>query len=477
MQIWTSFLFFVLLSFGLQAQAGYDIKIKANNYDYDTLVIGYKFGKQQYIKDTLVSSNKQDFHFTGQDTLKDGMYIIVLKPKNDFLEFLVDKGDHKFSMTFDNKNLANSLKFKGSKSNKIFTEYTGFLKGLRPRAVKLRSEIKLQDSLGNTKAKDKVTKELNGMDKEVKEYQNTFIRKHAGTLPALIVKALKEPEMPEFEGDKKDVQQKQYYYFRNHFFDNLDLTDPRLLYTNLLDRKIKYYINKVVPQHPDTISTELDKLLQKMETNEELYKYYLIDFLNEYAGSKVVGFDAIYVHLVKNYYEKGKAPWVGAESMAKIVRDASLLFPVLIGKKAPNITLYEKDGTPKSVYDVDKDFTVLFFWAPDCGHCKKSAPHLVKFYNQFKDRVSVITIGNDIGNEKEEKTWKAVEEHKFDDLINLADFKYTSRFKTKYNIKSTPTIYILNKDKEIIMKRIPAKDLPEVMEELIRLDKKKRAKK
>ena len=29
-----------------------------------------------------------------------------------------------------------------------------------------------------------------------------------------------------------------------------------------------------------------------------------------------------------------------------------------------------------SLYDVEKDFTILYFWEPDCGHCKEAHQNL-----------------------------------------------------------------------------------------------------
>ncbi len=471
MKIWTSLLLSILFAFNLQAQADYDVKINIKNYDYDTLYIGYKFGDKQYIKDTLTAISKGKFELTGTDTIKDGMYLVVLKPKRDYMEFLIDKGDHHFSISTDAKDLS-KVKFKHSSANKHFQEYADFLKSMRPKAEKLRKQIQVQDSLKNTKKKEELTKQYENLDNEVAEYQQNFIKKYAGTLPAVIVKSYSEIKFPDFKGTDKEIQEQKYYYYRRHFFDNIDFSDERLLYTNLLDKKITYYIDKLIPQHPDTISLELDGLLKKMESNDEMHKYYLISFLNKYAGSKIVGFDAVYVHLVKEYYAKGQAPWVDEDQMAKILRDAYLLEPVLIGKKAPNMTLYQKDGSARSIYDVDKPYTLLFFWSPECGHCKKAAPYLVDFFKKYKDKVAVITICNEIGGDKAPKCWEFVKDHEFDDMINLADPKYSSHFKTVYNVKSTPTIYILNKDKEIIMKRIPAKELPDVMKQLIERDQK-----
>jgi thiol-disulfide isomerase/thioredoxin len=87
--------------------------------------------------------------------------------------------------------------------------------------------------------------------------------------------------------------------------------------------------------------------------------------------------DACYVHLALKYYCTGGADWVKQEDLDKICDNARRLEPILIGKIAPNIIVKNNKDQPVSLWDVDSDYTVLFFWAPDCSHCKKSAPFMV----------------------------------------------------------------------------------------------------
>ena len=152
-------------------------------------------------------------------------------------------------------------------------------------------------------------------------------------------------------------------------------------------------MEKLTPQHPDSMIQSIDYLLEEMKSSEETFKFYLIHFLNKYAGSKVVGMDKVYVHLAENYYCKGLAPWTDEEQLAKICDNARRLKPILIGKKARNITGKDKDGKSHNLLDSKTDYTILYFWAPDCGHCKKMTPFLIDFHEKFKSKsVSIMTI-------------------------------------------------------------------------------------
>jgi thiol-disulfide isomerase/thioredoxin len=276
----------------------------------------------------------------------------------------------------------------------------------------------------------------------------------------------------------------RYYWVREHFFDNIDLTDPALLRSPVLHAKVDQYMTKIAPQHPDSINVAIDYILAKIKNAPEINKYFLVHFLNYYAKSQIVGFDACYVHIAQTYYCVGQAPWTKKEDLEKICDNALRLEPILIGKTAPNIVVTDRQNKPHALWDVDADYTVLFFWAPDCGHCKKAAPFMVEFAQHFKDKgVKVFAVCSAVAKTVEEgdvpDCWKGVEEKGFtDDLfMNMADPFIRSRYKKLYDIQSTPQIFVLDRSHKILMKRIGAEQITTVMEEVMKNEAEKKKKK
>jgi thiol-disulfide isomerase/thioredoxin len=459
---------------------GFSIKVKLENYPSTEVVLGFHFGEKQYVKDTAVVDANGWFTFQADTLLQPGIYLLVLKPDNNYLQILVPENDQDFTVTTDVKDSVNKMKFKGSEDNEIFYDYLRFLNKQRPEADSIRA--KLTRAKGNAVDSTRYSTELAGLDKIVKKYQLDIIGKHPGTLTARITKASIEPEMPEFKGEEKDVARKRYYWIRAHYFDNIDLTDAALLRSPVLHPKVDQYITKMVPQHPDSVNVALDWLFAKTEKTTEIYKYFLVHFLNYYAKSQIVGFDACYVHIAQQYYCIGKAPWTKKEDLEKICDNAARLEPILIGKTAPNIVVTDRQNQPHSLWDVDADYTVLFFWAPDCGHCKKSAPFMVEFAEKFKSRgVKVFAVCTFVAKTAEEKDapecWKGIEEKGFTDelFMNMSDPFIRSRYKKLYDVQTTPQIFILDRSHKILMKRIGAEQIIKVMEELMKFeaDKKK----
>jgi methyl coenzyme M reductase alpha subunit len=69
--------------------------------------------------------------------------------------------------------------------------------------------------------------------------------------------------------------------------------------------------------------------------------------------------------------------------------------------------------------------------------------------------------------------WSTIKEREMDVFFNTVDPYHRSRYKTVYDIKSTPQIYVLDHDKKILSKRIGAEQLPEVLTHFIEMKEKR----
>ncbi|MCH8032927.1 MAG: thioredoxin fold domain-containing protein [Bacteroidetes bacterium] len=129
-----------------------------------------------------------------------------------------------------------------------------------------------------------------------------------------------------------------------------------------------------------------------------------------------------------------------------------------------------EEGKYISVYDSPSKYTILWFWDPDCGHCKKSTPKLVELYKKY-DRTTLEVFA--IGIMKEHELWVEFIKEKKLDWINLEDVNYQSNFRSDYDIRTTPVLILLNDNMEIIAKNITVETLEEVLDQIIEQEKKK----
>ncbi len=458
---------FIFVGFWGNAQKC-NIDIEISGYDNDTLLLAYFYGDNQLIKDTLYAVKPGVFNFKEDSLVDAGVYLGIVYPSNDYFQFIINPEDQEFKLVASIDELQ-KVKAKGSKDNKVFFDYLEYIGGKNKEARDLGKEKENKEITEEKKAE--ISEEIGKLDDQVNEYQEKIIKNYPHLITTMLIKMNRDIKVPEFTGQEDTVKMKRYRYYKKHYFDNIDFENDALLFTPDIHNKIVNYMDNLTPPYPDSINVSIDRVLGMMDEKSEIWKYYVAHFLNKYGQSNIIGMDAVYVHMAKEYYGKGKTPWVDEKTLIRILDNAIRLEDVLIGKIAPNITLYKQDNTPVKIHDIESKYLVLYFWKPDCSHCRNSMPHLVKFANEYKDKgVKVIGICTKLGK-KTKKCWDGVKKMGMEVLYhNLADSKNLSSMHSAYNVRSTPTVFILDKDKEILIKQIPTKKLGEIMDKIIKVE-------
>ncbi len=466
----------ICLLFALQMQAQYNIRVKIADYKNDTLILGYRFGKQTYVKDTCIrKSPTDDFVFSKKDTLDGGVYICLLKPSNTFFEFLIP--DYK-AKPQDQKNLRietrlgadgdliKELKITGSADNKAFVDYLHFLNRMRFKSEDLSAEKTNAAAKGDKAAEEAAQKKLEALNDSVNVYQKALLEKNPQYLSSKLIKAAAPPVVP------KDIeaqgQEASYKYFKEHYLDNIDWADERLLRTPIMEEKIEFYLEKLVFQIPDSLIKECDHLIDLAikGKNKPMYQFVASHLLNKYAKSQVICMDAVYVHLGDKYYCKGKADWVEKEQLEKICDNVEELRPLRCGSPAMEIVGQNiKDGKEFKLSSLmnKSRYVVLFFWDPACGNCGKAAEKLAPIYNRFVPfGTEVVGICSKSWKEVDECKKKATEKNMT--WINLSGEEYgLAVVKKTYAIKMNPYIYLYDKEMKMMFKRLDPEQVGDIL--------------
>ncbi len=292
--LFSLFLSVFTIQFLIANDGGHEIKVKLENYDQDSIFLAVHYGKAQYLRDTAVITDDGFFTFSSEEPLPSGVYLVVLPPDNNFFQLLITKEETKIEVSADANDLYNTVKFSGSKENDLFNNYLNFL----GNESKIAADLKKERDAADDAEKENWTKKLNEIDKKVKDFQRNLISDNPKSFTAAIVKANFIEPMPEFEGTPEELQEKRWRYTQKHYFDNIDLGDPRMLRTPFLFERTDFFINNLQVKHPDTIANAVITVLDQMKPAEETFQYFLIHYLNEYANSQYVGMDAVYFALV-----------------------------------------------------------------------------------------------------------------------------------------------------------------------------------
>jgi hypothetical protein len=466
---------FLIYSPNLLIGQGYEIKLKIIGLQNTDVVLGHYLNKPLYPDDTVHLDLNGEGLFKSNKILPQGLYIIFL-PSSKYFELILGK-DQQFSISVDTIDLINSLKFSGSTENEIFSD---FQKYMISKQEELKNYQNIINTSQNIKEKDSAKKKIEALGIERKDKILKINNENPELFVSTFLKATLEidiPEAPKTKNGKIDSLW-QYLYYRSHYFDNFNINDPRLLRTPLYEDKILYYLENVVPQIPDTLIKEVDFLIDKSRADSSLFKYMMITLFNHYGKSNIMGMDAVQVHIADKYYITD-AWWSDKKFIDDLKERIAILKPLLLNQIAPDIQLlyvpadhfkaavndtalkrYPHAGNLFYINKVEADFTVLIFWEATCSHCMKSVPDLYKIYKDTLENmgVKIIAISTLFGEDGKVKWVDFVNQHQLYDWINAWN-PYDYKFKETYDVRSTPQIFILNRKKEIIGKRIAPEDI------------------
>lgn len=439
---------------------GYSIKTTVHNSTDTVAYLGHHFATQRYLDDTAKVVNGKAV-FEGKESLTPGIYFYYTP--NNYFEFLVE--EQKFELEATAPDFVQSMKVKGCRLNEGFYKLQRFTSEMK---AKSRPILDQYDSTATEQKKEEIKAQMDVLNQQVEDFQNELKEEYNGTLLAKLILLMQSPKVPDAPEGTEDPKLYEYLYYKNHFWDGIDITDPGLLRSPLLDAKINDYLDNVVVQLSDSVIKEVDILLTNASKSKETFRYLLITLVNKYETSPVIDFDKVFVHIVDNYYLAGMADeWTSRETLDKLKNRVAMTKPNFIGNPAPELVLWDTLGTEVNIRDIDAKYLVLYFYDPDCGHCKKKTPELYEHYGDLIAK-GVEIVG--VCTATDEKKWKDFIKKDGLEWINVADLDNKTYFRYYYNIRSTPTVYILDKDKKIRVKKIDALDIPAVIDQLIKQD-------
>lgn len=456
------FILAFVLNISVQAKEAYKINVKVNGIKDTVCYLAYYYGDKQYVKDTVKVNSKGEFVYAGNEPLPGGIYLVVMPNKNYF-EIIVDKVQF-FSIETDTSDFITKSTFKNSQDNSLFYKYLNFIQNKNKEITPLRTLLQKTKDKDSTES---LRKQINKINEEVVNYKKEYMKQNASTLLATIFKASEEitvPDPPVLPNGAIDSTF-QFRYYKAHYWDNINLTDDRILRTPIFFQKFSYYLEKVMHPSPDSIIVEVDQIIAKADTNKEMFKFMVWYITNEYAQSKIMGYDAVYVHMVKTYYMTNKAFWVTPSQLTAINERAMKVEPLLIGKTAPDISLTTLTGQQLRLHQLDAKYTILAFWSPDCGHCKTELPLLHKVYQKYKSKGVLTYIVPTMRDTAQ--VMKFIREKDMFDWINVLDILHDSNFRAEYDIYATPQIYLLDDKKKIIAKKLGPDQMDNLLEKLL----------
>jgi thiol-disulfide isomerase/thioredoxin len=438
-----------------------------SNYRSGIAYLTYHMGSNYNIEDSAAINNQGTAIFKGKKVLPGGIYAIVFPGKRLIADFLVSK-EQTINIAADSNDLIN-IKVTGSKENILFQQYQ---KVVAAKGGLLQNE-KSAYATSKTAADSAVHEtNYNKYNKELNDYRNNIIKNQPGSMMAVLLNAMKDPPYPSKVAITRQDSVDNYNYYKAHYWDGITFMDERIIRTPFFLPRLERYYRQVMPQSADSIIRDADYKLLLARTSPEMYKFMLNWLTDEYINPKYMGLDAVFVHLFEKYHSKGLSPWLNEKQMETISRRAYMQMANLVGEKAANLEMIDSTGKPAALYDVSADYTVVIFWDPTCGHCKEEMPRIDSIYRAAWKKKNVKIYA--VLTEDQKPEWiKYIKDHNLTGWINVYQTKemqaadYASQkpgFRQLYDVTMTPILYLLDKDKRIIGKKLTWQQLNDLLE-------------
>jgi thiol-disulfide isomerase/thioredoxin len=473
------------------------IRIKVLNQKDTTVNLIRYYGEKLYYADTAEMKNGLVV-FEGSKQ-KPGI-VGLFFPGQKYFEFISNNEEVFLETTYPD--FLPTMKVKKSEENALFIPYVNFIQSQR---VEMNTLSEKRNALAKENPEHKIlTDKINKMNKDVEDYQLKLISENPTKLVGKIVKMSRDvsiPESPRDEAGRIIDSNFRFKFYRDHFWDNVDLNDDALVNNPVFHNKLEFYFGKnMCIQHWDSVLYYAFNFCDRLSPNSKMFEYSVGWIASTYGKSEIMGMDKVYLYMLDRYYcsknTAGKSPafWVAEDKFEDMCDNLKNKLNLVIGAQPPNLILKDTTDTKWfDFYSLKSDYTIVYFWDPECGHCKKTTPKLATLYEKkFKPRnVEIYAIGKAIG--KDFEGWKKfIRDNNMtfinvavtDKLYELAKIDPNSlvpvypgekgkpttleslNYQTTYDIFSMPKVYILDKDKKIIAKHVSISQLEDIIDRL-----------
>lgn len=422
-------LFLLCIPFAASAQDSLRVKINAIESYNKIIVYNVVGANQKYLASATLADD--EFNMILPENTEKGMYRIYFS-NNGYFDFLYN--NESVSVAFDASNPEATAVFEVSEENIIYQDYLNKIEDQQSRLDSIQYSYLNEMDIN---LKSSYQQELENLY----QLQNDFEIASENLLAHAFIKSNERYYNPEI------VESMAGYYqlMKTHFFDYIDFSNPDLLASSFyIDKAVEYIFYLNGSEEP-----EMDQLLKREA---------IITAMNaigaNYAAKKEVLHSLMFafatqenIELLKmlrdDYYKALPQDLIDDDFLNEI----NGMLQLAVGALAPEI-VWNEDGEEQKLSELTtSEQYILVFWSTGCSHCLEEIPELYKITNENED-LHVIAIALEESSEEFEKlsgnmpNWTHV----------LGLEKWENEYALTYQIASTPTYFILDKNKVITAK-------------------------
>jgi peroxiredoxin len=456
----------------------YKITLLVKNQPQNQITIGTLKGDKFSPVDTLkvqpvtsgsfaksdIYSNSHTFKtatFTFPVDCKPGIYRLILGQTN--YAKVMNEPPQQIDFIFNNENIGfatdfkapdDSLKIAESEENRVWFGFLAMEKEYREQLKEVEAELDfLGAGVSNSRnaVENRIT-QYNQLQKERDKFILHTVEKSPELFAAKLIKMNREPFL-----DGKLPKEERTGIFKAEYFENLDFTDEALINSSVYTEKVFKYLMSCTQrgltreQQEQEFMKAIDVILTNTHENQKVYEL-ILDYL--VRGFEKLNLDKLITYIADKY------PGTTCQTDERTTLERKLETQKMKnGTVVPDFALPDLTGDTVTLSKVQKDTTLLIFWASWCPHCVQMLPQIKQWLKQqtlsnFEVvAISIDTSRNDLNSK--------VAEMGTESWCNLSDLRgWDGQTTINYNVFATPTLFLIDKNRRILAR-------PKTVSELI----------
>ena len=403
----------------LAAQKGYRIDVKLGMPINSTIYLNRITPLECVCVDSAVVK-KGKAVLKGQSVLQPGCYHLCDRPNvSDYFPILIDK-TQQFSVTLTEAGYSTT----GSPENKMYSEFHAvFAQSFSAEDMKQYVE-----NLTSVNPNSLVSKYVNF------EYEGvTFLESFQEETDLTYEKGL------EFMSKYQD----ECYMYNSYW---------SMLMTSLFEGGLE--------------AQKMELFFKYITPKSDVGQFFLKQLMLAYNKDGDAQADEMLLHLYDAYYQPNQLQLFGDDGERRLQKTIERKRRTQIGAEIPNMEVTTESGSKASTNNIQRKYTVVWFWDPDCEDCQHETPILHQFYVENADtydfEVFGVSITEDVNYWKEKTnewglTW-------INSCMGLGGYNYD--FVDYLSLIATPASFLLDENHKIILRNFTPEQLQEYFENL-----------
>lgn len=256
-------------------------------------------------------------------------------------------------------------------------------------------------------------------------------------------------------------------YLAAHYWDNFDFTDTTLISKpEITEQALVDFLNILPRVSAENSSKALDALMDSAAADSAMFRHFIKLTENYlYDPNSPMRNEDYYIQVLNRIISSSKLDDVYKARPQYQLKKAMKNRP---GNMATDFRYTLKDGTVAAMSAIRADYTVLYFNNPDCRDCKR-VKEFIKHSETFNRLVAAGAVPAlrilAVYPDADISLWKRGDYPGI--MINGYDATQTIMEQELYDLKAIPTLYLLDKDKRVILKDVPVEQVEEWLQKAL----------